>query len=300
MPGLFEGFIVRHKRGVTLAGLVLASLISLMVSNKAFIVQPKQLGLSVFGFLQKGVTGFFHWFGETAGSVRQLRLVREELSIAQQRLLEVDQTNREIVQLRLENQLLREQLGFAGTLAPDRIPAEVIAKDDENLFSTITVNKGSRQGVKRDMPVVAFREDMEGLVGKVVAVGPGSSQILPLYDPQCQVSARLESSRYEGLVGGQGKDNTNLVMRYVKKLAKDSLVYGDLVVTAGLGGLYPKGINVGRIREWRAEGYETSLEIQLEPIIDFSRLEYVFILRGGEVAAEQAAAQASPPPGAAR
>ncbi len=68
-------------------------------------------------------------------------------------------------------------------------------------------------------------------------------------------------------------------MRYVKKLAKDSIEYGDLVVTAGLGGLYPKGVNIGRIRDIRVRGYETSLVLEIEPVIDFGRLEYVFIIQ---------------------
>jgi rod shape-determining protein MreC len=279
MPGLFEGFIVRHKRGVTLAALVVVSLFSLLISNKTLIVQPKQVGLSVVSFFQKGFTGFFRWFGDTAGSIRQLRQTREELASALQKLQELDQTNREIIQLRRENQLLRGQLGFAQALPSRRIAAEVIAKDHDNLFSTITLNKGARQGVGRDMPVVAFQGDLEGLVGKIVSVGASSSQILPLYDPQCQVSARLGRSRFEGLISGQGKDRQNLLMRYVKKIAKDAFEYGDLVVTAGLGGLYPKEINIGRIREWRAQDYETSMELEIEPIIDFSRLEYVFILQ---------------------
>ncbi len=307
MPGLFEGFFARHRRGVTLSILVLLSLFSLLISNRTLVVQPKQVGFSVVSFFQKGFTGFFRWFGDTAGSISQLRQAREELASARQRLQELDQTNREIVELRRENQLLRDQLGFIQSLPADRIAAEVIAKDHDNLFSTITVNKGSRHGVKRNMPVVAFHGDMEGLVGKVVAVGLGSSQILPLYDPQCQISARLERSRFEGLVSGQGKDRENVIMRYVKKIAKDSIEYGDLAVTAGLGGLYPKGINIGRIRDIRARSYETSLELEVEPIIDFSRLEYVFILNteegSGDTPAEAVdaapAAAAGSPSGAA-
>ncbi len=278
MPGLFEGFIRRRRKGVTLVILVLVSLFSLLVSNRSVVIRPKEVGLSTVGFFQKGVTGFFRWFGDTAGSIRQLRETREELAAARQRLEQLDQTNREIVQLRRENQLLRDQIGFSQALVPGRIAAEVIAKDHDNLFSTLTVNKGSRHGVRRDMPVVAFQGDMEGLVGKVVAVGPGSSQILPLYDPQCIVSARLERTRNEGLVVGQGKDRDNVLMRYVKKIAKDNIEYGDLVITAGLGGLYPKGVNIGRIRDIRARGYETSLELEVEPILDFDRLEYVYIL----------------------
>jgi rod shape-determining protein MreC len=160
----------------------------------------------------------------------------------------------------------------------ERIAAEVIARDTDNLFSTITINKGARHGVRKGMPVVAYQGDMEGLVGKVLLVGPGASQIVPLYDPQCLVSARLDRTRHEGLVNGQGKDKDTILMRYVKRTAKDAIEYGDLVVTSGLGGLYPKGINIGRIRDIRAQAYETSLELEVEPIIDFDRLEYLFLV----------------------
>jgi len=294
MPGLFEGFVGRHRRGVTLAILIAISLLCLLVSNRAVIVKPKEIGLSVAGFFQKGVTGFVRWFGDTAGSIRQLRLVREELESARERLADSDRTAREAAELRRENAYLREQLGLSQALSLPRIAAGVIAKDHDNLFSTLTLDKGSRHGIRVDMPVVAFQEDLEGLVGRVVTVGPGTSQVLPLYDPLCQVSVRLDESRFEGLASGQGAERLMLLMRYVKKIAADRIEYGDLVVTAGLGGqypVYPAGINVGRVREIRAETYETSLTLEIEPVIDFDRLEHVFVL-GTAPAAPAAAAPA--------
>jgi rod shape-determining protein MreC len=278
MPGLFEGFFAKRRRGVTLAALVLVSLVCLLLSNRSLVIKPKEIGLSVVGFFQKGVTGLVRWVADTAGSVSQLRAAREELASARQKLQEMDQATRDIVNLRRENAVLREQLDFAQSLPAGRIPAEVIARDTDNLFSTITVNKGSRHGVRAGMPVVASQGDREGLVGKVVLVGPGSSQILPLYDPQCMVSARVDSTRDEGLLRGEGKDHPTLLMQYVKKVAKDSIQYGDLVVSSGLGGLYPKGISIGRIRDIRAPIYETSLELEVEPIVNFDRLEYVVLL----------------------
>jgi rod shape-determining protein MreC len=185
---------------------------------------------------------------------------------------------RENLELRRQNDALKSQLSFAQTLSPDSIAAEVVAWDTDNLFSTITINKGSRAGVKKDMIVVAWQGDIEGLVGKVILVGPGASEVLPIYDPQCWVSARADTSRDEGLVQGQGKDRGNILMSYVKKTAKDKIAYGDLVVTSGLGGLYPKGINIGRIREIAAPPYESSLELQIEPIVKFERLEYLFLI----------------------
>ncbi len=286
MPGLFEGFFARHRRGVTLTVLVLISFLCLLISNRSIVIRPKEVGLSIAGFFQKGVTGIVTWFGDTAGSIRQLQAAREELAAAKTRVEEMDRVTRENLELKRQNAALADQLAFAQTLPPDRIAAEVIARDTDNLFSTITINKGFRQGVRVGMPVVAWQGDIEGLVGKVVSVGGGSSQILPLYDPDCQVSSRIDSTRDEGLVSGQGKDRPTVVMNYVKKIAKDKISYGDLVVTSGLGGLYPKGINIGRIRTWAAPVYETSLVIQVEPIIDFDRLEYLFLLAP---AAEEAA-----------
>jgi len=300
MPGLFEGFFSRHRKGATLAVLVLVSLVCLLISNRTVVVRPKEIGLSVAGFFQRGVTGMFRWFGDTAGSINQLRAAREELAAANARLEEMDQATREAIELRRQNAALKAQLDFAQTLSPERIAAEVIARDTDNLFSTLTINKGSRQGVKRGMPVVAWQGDIEGLVGKVVLVGPGSSQVLPLYDPQCIVSARVDTTRDEGLVSGQGRDRGSIVMNYVKKIAKDKIGYGDLVVTSGLGGVYPKGINIGRIREISAPAYETSLVLQVQPIVDFDRLEYLFLI-GQEVAvtAEAASQPAAPAGGAA-
>jgi rod shape-determining protein MreC len=278
MPGLFEGFFSRHRRGATLAILIIVSFICLLVANRSVVIKPKEIGLSVGGFFQKGFTGFFNWFGDTAGSIRQLQEARQELTDARARLQDMDRVTREILELRRQNAALKGQLDFAQSLPPERMAAEVIARDTDNLFSTLTINKGSRQGVTRGMPVVAYQGDLEGLVGKVVLVGPGSSEILPLYDPQCQVSARVDSTRDEGLVQGEGKDRGTVVMSYVKKIAKDKISYGDLVVTSGLGGLYPKGINIGRIRDIKAPTYETSLVLQVEPIVDFDKLEYLFLI----------------------
>jgi rod shape-determining protein MreC len=286
MPGLFEGFFSKHRKGATLAALVLVSFLCLLVANRAVVIKPKEIGLSVAGFFQKGFTGFFGWFGDTAGSIRQLRATREELAAAQVRLQEMDQVTREILELRRQNAALKDQLDFAQNLPPARIAAEVTARDTDNLFSTLTINKGARQGVVKGMPVVAWQNDMEGLVGKVVLVGPGSSEVLPLYDPECMVSARVDTTRDEGLVAGQGKERGTILMSYVKKTAKDQIDYGDLVVTSGLGGLYPKGINIGRIRDIAAPTYETSLELQVQPIVDFDRLEYLYLINP-EAHAEQ-------------
>jgi rod shape-determining protein MreC len=144
------------------------------------------------------------------------------------------------------------------------------------------LNKGARQGVAREMPVIAFQGGLQGLVGKVVLTGLTTSTVKPITDTSSYVAARLQSSRYDGLVSGGQLGTGRLVMRYVNKLATNEIQYGELVISSGLGGLFPQGIHIGRVREMQAKAYEASLTLEVEPIVDFSRLEYVFVLDVGE------------------
>jgi rod shape-determining protein MreC len=92
------------------------------------------------------------------------------------------------------------------------------------------------------------------------------------------VGARLLTSHYEGLVNGSGDES--VTMKYVKRYARSNIRYGDIVVTSGMKSLYPSGIFIGAVKAIHAREYDTSLELELEPVIDFSRLEYVFVLKG--------------------
>ena len=275
MLGL-KSFAGRHKRGLTLLTLVLVSIVLIVISNKNLETKPKEVGQSLVYTFQVALSKTAGWFRDRWNSISELKRVRQELGQARQRLSEYERESRDITELKQENAHLRQQLAFSESSASEQIPAEVIARDPGNVFSAITLNRGSRHGVTRNMPVVAFQDGQEGLVGVVSYVGRRSAVVRPLFDPQCYVAARLQTTRYEGLVSGNGD---YLMMQYVSKESKDGMAYGDLVITSGLGGVFPGGIPIGRISTFKAKPYETSMELELVPIIDFSRLEYVFILR---------------------
>lgn len=128
------------------------------------------------------------------------------------------------------------------------------------------------------MAVIAFHNGTQGLVGKVIQTGQFESLVMPLYDQSCSVASRLAISRYEGIVEGQGSPDEPLLMRFIRKRARDEINYGDMIVSSGLGGVYPAGINIGRVSGVNYQEYEISMEVILEPVIDFSRLEYVFVI----------------------
>ena len=142
---------------------------------------------------------------------------------------------------------------------------------------SFTINKGSRVGIKKNMPVIAIQNGQIGLVGKIVSVGAETSMILPIFDTKCTISARIQTTRDIGLVSGLGSDDRTLSMRYIKKRVLEELNYGDTIVTSGENGNYLRDITIGTISKITVLDYDSSLDIEVVPIIDFSRLESVIV-----------------------
>jgi rod shape-determining protein MreC len=110
---------------------------------------------------------------------------------------------------------------------------------------------------------------------------------MPVYDVSSFVPARFSSSRYNGLVEGQGNGERPLLMRLISKRGWGEIHFGDMIVTSGVKGVvdavYPAEINIGRVSRISYQEYETSMEVELESAIDFSRLEYVFFIEANPV-----------------
>lgn len=277
MPGI-PSFVRKNKNGVTFTVILVLCLLMMLFSNRNVILQPKKVGQSFFSMFQLSFHAVADWFSGTWNSIGELKRLRGELEEARERLVEYERVSRNLAELRRENQMLREQLGFSQAITFRYISAQVIARDPGNQFSTIMVNRGGIQGIRQGMPVIAFQGGLQGLVGRVVVVSLTTAIIQPITDPNSFVAARLQTSRFDGLVAGSQGISGLLTMSYVKKLALNEVQYGELVVTSGMGQLFPEGIHIGRVREMTAKGYEASLELEVEPIVDFSRLEYVFII----------------------
>ena len=265
--------------------LVLISTLMLMLSSRNFIFNVKNAGLSIFLGVRGGIYEVSSFVSRTVLSVRELaNLRREHADLLRQldRYAELERNNAEIYQ---ENRRLKEQLDFSETLRYRRIPAQIIGRDPDNLYSAVVINKGSYSGVSNNMPIVAWQNGTQALVGKVVQTGVFESLVMPVFDINSQVASRFSVSRFEGIVEGQGSSETPLLMRFVPRRARDEINIGDIIITSGMGGIYPAGINIGRVGSVNILEYETTLEVDVIPMIDFSRLEYVFII-GAEVPAE--------------
>lgn len=267
--------------------LMAVPLISLIISTRSLAGMPERVGLAVLSFFQRGFSSVSSFLSDTVNSVATLKELEARHRELLARVEALSIVERSYSEIKLENDRLKDQLGYQTASRFKSVSARIIARDPENVYSTIVVDKGIAQGVVKNQAVIAFQDGVEGLVGRVIEVSRSSCLVAPIYDSSAYVAVRLERSRYEGLALGSGSADVPVLVKYVKKRAKEEIQFGDLVVTSGLKSLYPAGISVGRVKGVRDLDYLTSLELDIDPVIDFGKLEYVFIIQ--ELAPEGAA-----------
>jgi rod shape-determining protein MreC len=176
-----------------------------------------------------------------------------------------------------ENAKLRELLDMRENLAPRSVGASVVTSHLTGQEMLIVLDRGQRQGVRLDLPVVAWG----GAVGRVVEVDATHALVRLLTDPNSGVAGIVQGSQAQGMVVGQGTDMLELL--YIPRFS--GVIHGDRVVTSGLEGVFPRGFGIGEVVEIQ-EMPDGSQTIRLRPEIDFRELTEVLILlesAGGEL-----------------
>lgn len=275
----------RHREAITLAVIVVLCLVSLGVSTDSMSLRPKEVGQSFIAVFQQAGAAVGRFFAGTVTSIRELSALREQYDELVTQVREYESVADDIELLQAENQRLRLVLDFEKSLPYESVPARVIGKEPGSFFAGLTINKGRAAGVRRYMPVIANEGGVQGLVGRVEEVGLTTSVVMPIFDRNSYVASRLQRSRHEGLVAGGGSlpvSGGNLTMLYVAKSARSEISVDDVVITSGMRSIFPEGIRIGTVESIQGRPYETSLHISLAPSVDFSRLEYVFVLAEGD------------------
>jgi rod shape-determining protein MreC len=265
------GFIVRHAKFLIMLALFLVMfwLITYQVKAGRLTIMEKPV-LAVSGFFERLVTSPFRFVESAAnGYVLLVRTGRENERLKQERdrlTLENSITN----ELLSENERLRDLVGFKKLHPPSSVMAQVIAKDSSPSSRTMTINKGSEDGIERDLAVITAA----GVVGKVQAVLPGTAKIILLTDPGSTLAVRVQRNREEGLLEGK---LDRCALKYVSYYA--DIQEGDLLVTSGLDGIYPKGLPVAtvvKVSKHEATAFQTVIA---QPAVGLSRLEEALVLR---------------------
>ena len=170
----------------------------------------------------------------------------------------------------LASRRLRRLLNFSADRNLPLLGAEVVSWDPEAWFKTIIIDRGSSDGVRTGMPVASD----SGVVGRVVGVSPAYAKVLLMIDYNSSIDAFVQRSRVRGILAGRSEKKC--VLKYVLK--NDDLIRGDVMVTSGLGGVFPKGLPLGTVSRVRTTGHDVFLEVEVTPAVDFNRLEEVLVI----------------------
>ena len=187
------------------------------------------------------VRNFFDWAGDLGVTRSELQEISAQNEYLRMRVSELEEIN-------LANERLTDLLSAVpdGTDEDAVLPAAVIGLPRDNYQEMIILNRGTRQGVDLAMPVVTE----QGLLGVTVVVGPNYSKVRLISDPQSGVAALIQRGRQEGIA--RGSLAGDLVLDFVSVDA--DVRPGDVVVTSGIGGVYPKGLVIGEVLRAHSEG----------------------------------------------
>lgn len=174
-----------------------------------------------------------------------------------------------------ENVRLRRLLNLPpGELEFTTVGARVVARDPGNWYKTLTIDRGSTAGVKPDAVVLGAG----GVVGRVIRVFPNTAEVLLLTDQRSAIGAMGQLSRDVGVLKGGGSNGEGCRLVYLPRTA--TIRPGEIVVTSGLGGLFPKGLVLGQVVEVKSEEYGLGKFALVKPAVDLDHLEEVLVITG--------------------
>ena len=264
--------------------LVTASLLTITVDFRGGRTGPLEAAgqtmLSVIAPLQEAVSKVFSPVADFFSTFSEVGRLRQENAILQEQLDKIGTTAEQIQRIIDENREIRELLGLQDTLNLRTTGAQVISRGASNYEWTVTIDKGTADGVEVDMPVVSA----DGLVGKVVQTTGGSATVQLIVDPRVSVGVRLVKSGETGILEGRGEQDLRLSFYD----SRNEVTLQELVatsgspVTEGATAIYPPGIPVGVVSSIDPDPAATSQDIRIRPHVDFTRLDIVAVVLGSE------------------
>jgi rod shape-determining protein MreC len=190
--------------------------------------------------------------------------------VLKQKVTELQEENRRIIEVKLANERLKQLLQFREETPLSMIGAEVIGQDPSSWFKSVTVDKGEKDGVKKGMAVICS----VGIIGQILKTAPDYATVLLITDYNSAVDSIVQRTRAKAIVEGKGENRCQL--KYL--LRTDEVAVGDAVVTSGLGGNFPKGLMVGEVKKVDKKGHGVFQYAELAPSVDMTKLEEVFVI----------------------
>ncbi len=231
------------------------------VANK--LVMPIQNGLT---YLKNQINGNDSFF-------TNIQNLKEENENLKAKNSELEQSLRELENIKTENETLKEYLSLNQKYGEYKtIPAYVINKDISNYSKTIVINVGTKDGIKEKMTVIADK----GLVGYIVSATDSTAKVQTIIDTSSAISCIMSTNKDSIVCKGTLENTAELRGMYIPTDA--NIIQGDSIETSGLGGIYPKGIHVGSVKNISSPKNITDRYAIIETAVDFNKLDTVLVI----------------------
>lgn len=277
---------IRQRTGYLFIAVIVGHiiLISAQVNTRRGVPLLEAVTFGVFAEVQRGATSVIGRIQRSWESYFALQRVQQENERLRQEVSALQiklQQERAVAE---QSRTLQELLGLRSRTALSTMAAAVIAGGADPVFRTVTIDKGTRDGLRPDMAVIA----PAGVVGRIIMPSARASKVQLLIDRNAAAGAMDERSRAQGVVVGTG--GSELLMDYVPGTA--DVRVGDQVVTSGIDGIYPKGFVIGQI-ESVERGVGEFSAIVIRPAVDFTSIEAVLVVLAPPAAVADGEAAAS-------
>ncbi len=203
-----------------------------------------------------------------------IHLQRENV-ILKKRVADLQKENQQMKEMALANERLQKLFQFREKISSSVMAAEVIGQDPSSWFKSVTLNKGEKDGVRTGMAVISS----EGVIGQILKTASHYSTVLLITDYNSAIDSIIQRNRAKAIVEGKGENRCQL--KYL--LRTEEVIVGDIVVTSGLSGNFPKGLMVGEVRKVDKKGHGVFQYAELVPSVDLTKLEEVLVITGSSL-----------------
>lgn len=274
-------YFLKNKFTIFFIIFIVISIISMFFTTSSFILTPKIIFgaisypfVKAYTFIVQNTLTFF-------SSLKELNLLKQENIRLNEELKQLKEAKFKLELLERENKELKQMLKLKEEAPYDVLPAQIILKDPTNLYSVITINRGSNDNIKKGLAVYAIQDGEKIIVGKVIEVNFFYSKVMTVFDARSSISVKELYSNYSGIARGDAPTSNLLQVEYFPNEA--DIFFNDIFITAGFGGIFPPGILVGKVVDVQKQNFSLYQKITLKPMIDFSKIQYVFVILNYEI-----------------
>ena len=259
--------------GVIITILILIILVVFSNTNKENISVFENIVSTIVMPIENGLTYLKNKINNNDKFFENVNELKSENDSLKQKNSDLEQQLREYEIIKNENEQLKQELNLAQKYEQyTTVPGVIIARDISNYSKTLVINIGSDNGVKEKMTVIAD----EGLVGYVVSVTNKTAKVQTILDSASATSCLASSTRDSMICKGTIENKTTLSASNIETNAR--IIQGDSVETSGLGGIYMKGIHVGKIKKVNEGSNKTDSYATIETAVDFEKIETVLVI----------------------